>query len=154
MLFGLTNAPAVFQRMINKVLVGLIGHIVMVYLDDIVIYSRSEEEHVQHLELAFSCLREAGSRLKPTKCFFGLGEIKLRGYIVNRDGIHTDPKKVKAIAKLTPPRDLKGVRSLLGMIWFYRQCLPNYAQIAEPLEELKRIYAHFVWGSSQSEAFE
>ena len=96
--FGLTNAPAVFQRMINKVLVGLIGHIVMVYLDDIVIYSRSEEEHVQHLELAFSCLREAGSRLKPTKCFLGLGEIKLRGYIVNRDGIHTDPEKVNAIA--------------------------------------------------------
>ena len=117
--FGLTNAPAVFQRMMDKVLAGLIGRIVMVYLDDIVIYSRSEEEHVQHLELVFARLREAGSRLKPTKCFFGLEEIKLLGYIVNRDGIHTDPEKVKAIAKLTPPRDLKGVRSFLGMTGFY-----------------------------------
>ena len=152
--FGLTNAPAVFQRMMDKVLAGLIGRIVMVYLDDIVIYSRSEEEHVQHLELVFARLREAGLRLKPTKCFFGLEEIKLLGYIVNRDGIHTDPEKVKAIAKLTPPRDLKGVRSFLGMTGFYRQCLPDYAQIAEPLEELKRKYAHFVWGPSQSEAFE
>ena len=86
--------------------------------------------------------------------FFGLGEIKLLGYIVNLDGIHTDPEKVKAIAKLTPPRDLKGVRSFLGMTGFYLQCLPDYAQIAEPLEELNRKYAHFGWGSSQSEAFE
>ena len=109
--FGPTNAPAVFQRMMDKVLAGLIGRIVMVYLDDIVIYSRGNEEHVQHLELVFARLREAGLRLKPTKCFFGQGEIKLLGYIVNRDGIHTDPEKVKAIAKLTPPRDLKGVRS-------------------------------------------
>ena len=92
-----------------------IGRIVMVYLDDIVIYSRCEEEHVQHLELVFARLREAGLRLKPTKCFFVLEEIKLLGYIVNRDGIHTDPEKVKAIAKLTLPRDLKGVRSFLGM---------------------------------------
>ena len=152
--FGLTNAPAVFQRMMDKVLAGLIGRIVMVYLDDIVIYSRSEEGHVQHLELVFARLREAGLRLKPTKCFFGLEEIKLLGYIVNRDGIHTDPEKVKAIAKLTQPRDLKGVRSSLGMTGFYRQCLPDYAQIAEPLEELKRKYSHFVWGPSQSKAFE
>ena len=84
----------------------------------------SEEEHVQHLELVFARLRKAGLRLKPTKCFFGLEEIKLLGYIVNRDGIHTDPEKVKVIAKLTP------------------------------LKELKRKYAHFVCGLSQSEAFE
>ena len=107
--FGLTNAPAVFQRMKDKVIAGLIGRIVMVYLDDI--YSRSEEEHVQHLELVFARLREAGLCLKPTKCLFGLGEIKVLGYIVNRDGIHTDQEQVKAIGKLTPPRDLKGVRS-------------------------------------------
>ena len=81
----------------DKLLAGLIGRIVMVYQDDIVIYSRSEEEHVQHLELVFARLLEAGLRLKPTKCFFGLGEIKLLGYIVNRDVIHTDPEKVKAI---------------------------------------------------------
>ena len=130
---------------------GLIGRIVMVYLDDIVIYSHSEEEHVQHLELLFARLLEAGLRLKPTKCFFGLGEIKLLGYMVNRDVIHTSPEKVKAIAKLTPPPDLKGVWSFLGMAGFYRQCLPDYVQIAEPLEELKRKYAHFVWGRSQSE---
>ena len=91
--FGLTNAPAVFQRMMDKVLAGLIGRIVMVYLDDIVIYSPSEEEH-WHLELVFARLREAGLPLKSIKCFFGLGEIKLLGYIVNRDGIHTDPEKV------------------------------------------------------------
>ena len=102
----------------DKVLAGLIGRIVMVYLDDIIIYSRSEEEHVKHLELVIARLREAGLRLKPTKCFFGLGEIKLLGYIVNREGINTNPKKVEAISKLTPPRDLKGVRSFLWMAGF------------------------------------
>ena len=132
----------------DRVLAGLIGRIVMVYLDEIVIYSHSKEAHVQHLELVFARLREAGLRLKPTKCFFGLGEIKLLVYIANGDGIYTDPEKVKAIAKLTPPRDIKGVRSFLGMTGFYRQCLPNYAQIAEPLQELKQKYAHFVVGPS------
>ena len=130
----------------DKALAGLIGHIVMVYLDDIIIYSRSEEEHVKHLELVIARLCEAGLRLKPTKCFFGLGEIKLLGYIVNREGINTNPEKVEAIAKLTPPRDLKGVRSFLWMAGFYRQYLPDYAQIAGPLEELKRNYTHFVCG--------
>ena len=85
--------------------------------------------------LVFARLREAGLRLKPTKCFFGVGEIKLLGYIVNPDGIHTDHS-----------RDLKGVRSFIGMTGFYWQCLPNYAQIAEPLEELKRKYTPF-WGT-------
>ena len=106
----------------DKVLAGIIGRIVMVYLDDIVIYSHSKEEHVQNLELVFARLREAGLWLTPTKCFFGLGEIKLLGHRVNRDGIHTDPEKFKTNAKLTPPRDLKGVRSFFGMTGFYRQC--------------------------------
>ena len=74
--FGLAKAPAVFQRMMDKVLAGLIGRNVMVYLDDIVIYSRSEEEHVQHLELVFARLREARLRLKPTKCLFGLEDMQ------------------------------------------------------------------------------
>ena len=119
--FGLTNARAFFQRTMDQVLPGLIGRIVMFYLDDIVIYSRSEEEHIQHLNLVFDCLHEAGSLLKPKKCVFGLKEINLLGYTVNRDGITTDLEKVKAIAKLAPPTDLKGVRSFSGMIGSYCQ---------------------------------
>ena len=75
MSFVLTNAPTVFQRMMDKALAGLFGPIVMVYLDDIVIYNLSEEEHVKHLELVFARLYETGLHLKPTKCFFGLGKI-------------------------------------------------------------------------------
>ena len=122
----------------------------MVYLGAIVIYSSSEEEHVQHLGLVFARLRDARLLLKPTKCFFGLDEIQLLGYIVNREGNNTDPEKVKAIAKLTPPQDLKGVRSFLEMTEF----LPDYAKIAESLEKSKQKYAHFVWGPTQNEAFE
>ena len=152
--FGLCDAPAVFQRTMDKILAGLTGHCVMVYLDDIVIYRKNEKEHLEHLQQVFDCLKQAGLKLKPTKCFFGLTEIKLLGYIVNQSGIQTDPAKVEAIAKLAPPIDLKGVRSFLGMAGFYRQCMPNYAKIAEPLELLKRKSVRFVWGPEQQNAFD
>ena len=152
--FGLTNAPSVFQRTMDKVLASLIGKCVMVYIDDIVIYSENMDDHLAHIQLVFDCLRKAGLRLKPTKCSFGLPSVKLLGYIVNKDGIAADPEKIQAIQNLAPPTDIKGVRSFLGMTGFYRQCMSNYAAVAEPLETLKRKHAHFQWGTPQQNAFE
>ena len=152
--FGLTNAPSVFQRTMDKILASLIGKCVMVYIDDIVIYSKIMDDHLAHIQLVFDCLRKAGLRLKPTKCSFGLPSVKLLGYIVNKDGIAADPEKIQAIQNLAPPTDIKGVRSFLGMTGFYRQCMSNYAAVAEPLETLKRKHAHFQWGTPQQNAFE
>ena len=152
--FGFTNAPSVFQRTMDKVLASLIGKCVMVYIDDIVIYSENMDDHLAHIQLVFDCLRKAGLRLKPTKCSFGLPSVKLLGYIVNKDGIAADPEKIQAIQNLAPPTDIKGVRSFLGMTGFYRQCMSNYAAVAEPLETLKRKHAHFQWGTPQQNAFE
>ena len=84
----------------DKVLASLIGKCVMVYIDDIVIYSKNMDDHLAHIQLVFDCLRKAGLRLKPTKCFFGLPSVKLLGYIVNKDGIAADPEKIQAIQNL------------------------------------------------------
>ena len=95
--FGLCNAPAVFQRAMDKLLTGLIGVSVCVYLDDIIVFSKNMADHEKHLQCVFDRLRSAGLRLQPTKCTFGQSVVKLLGYLVSGEGIHTDPDKVQAI---------------------------------------------------------
>ncbi len=107
--FGLCNAPASFQRIMDQVLQGLVCVCVFVYLDDIVVFSKNPKDHAHHLQLVFDRLKAAGLKMKPSKCSFGLPEIKLLGYIINRQGITTDPEKVKAIVKLQPPQTVKEV---------------------------------------------
>ena len=151
--FGLATAPSWFQRIMDNVFEGLIGKICLVYLDDIVIFSKTEADHLKHLQLVFDRLRTAGLRLKPTKCQFGLKQIKLLGHIVNARGIQTDPDKVKAITNLSPPSSVREIRSFLGMTGYYRALIPNYAHIAEPLTGLTRKNIRFKWGPAQRVAF-
>ena len=151
--FGLANAPAIFRRAMNKVLSGLIGRTCMVYIDDIVIYSKSVEEHVQHLREVLERLRDVGLQLKPSKCFFELPEIELLGNIVSAAGIRPQPSKVQAIVGLAPPTDVKAVRSFLGMTGYYRQHVPDYAAVAAPLTEHTKKNQPFVWGEEQQTAF-
>ena len=152
--FGLANAPAVFQRTMDKLLSGLIGMCVLVYLDDIVVYSKDSKDHEGHLQFVFDRLRSAGLRLKPTKCHFGLSEVKLLGYILNGDGITTDPEKVAAINNLSSPESVTEVRSFLDMAGYHRQCIPEYAHVSEPLTELTRKYVQFSWNKDRQEAFD
>ena len=149
---GLRNGPATFQRIMDSVLGDLIGTVCLVYLDDIVIYSTTVTEHAQHLQLVFDRLRAAGLRLKASKCQFGLSQIKLLGFIVTDKGIATDPAKVEVIQNLPPPSSVKAVRTFLGMT-YYRQFVPNYAQVAEPLTHLLRATVKFQWGPEQDMAF-
>jgi transposase InsO family protein len=126
----------------------------MVYIDDIIIASRSEEEHVVHLQQMFDRLRQYGLRLNPSKCAFGLREVKLLGYIVSAEGLKADPGKVQAIARLDAPTSVSEVRSFLGMTGYYRTCIPGYAHVSEPLVQLTRKNAHFVWTGVHQQAFE
>ena len=98
--FGLRMAPNFFQRDMNKIMAGLIGACVFVHIYDILVFSQNEAEHLRHLQQVFDRLRQVGLRLKPTKCAFGLPEVKLLGYVLNKDGIQTDPDKVTAISNL------------------------------------------------------
>ena len=152
--FGLTNAPAIFQRSMNKVLSGLIGRCCMVYIDDIVIFSHTPEEHAQHLEEVFERLRQAGLQLKPSKCSFGLSKIDLLGHSVSADGIQPLPERVEAIQNLGPPSDVTSVRSFLGMAGYYRQFIPGFATLAMPLTDLTKTREPFRWGPEQQEAFD
>jgi len=152
--YGVSNGPAIFQRTMNKVLSGLIGRCCMAYIDDIIVYSRSKVEHVQHLEQVFQRLRSSGFLLKPSKCSFMKEEVELLGYIVSGSGIRPQPGKIEAIQKLAPPTDKTGVRSFKGMCGYYRQCIPNFAQIAAPLEEVAAPKKPFFWGPEQQDSFE
>ena len=148
--FGLKLAPNFFQREINKILADLIGKCVFVYIDDILVYSETEQDHVKHLQLVFDKLGDAGLKRKPTKCAFGLPEVKMLGYVLNADGITTDPDKVE----LKPPTTVKEVRSMLGMCNYYRNSLPNYATVAEPLIALTRQNVRFSWDDDKQAAFD
>ena len=151
--FGLATAPSWFQRIMDNVLDGLIGKICLVYLDDIVVFSQNEEDHLKHLQLVFDRLRSAGLRLKPTKCHIGLKQIKLLGHMVSADGISSDPEKVDAIRHLPTPTNIKQVRCFLGMTGYYRDLIPHYADLAEPLVSLTRKHVRFQWNSEQEAAF-
>ena len=152
--FGLCNAPAFFQRTMDKVLAGLIGVCVCVYLDDIIVYSKNMADHEYHLQCVFDRLREANLKLKPTKCAFGLKEVKLLGYILNADGIRTDPEKVQAIKEMSPPKTVSDVRRFLGCCGYYRQCLNSYAETSAPLVELTRKHQRFEWTDRHQKAFD
>ena len=151
--FGLTNAPAIFQRAMNKVLSGLIGKCCMVYIDDIVIFSRSSAEHAIHLKAVLARLEQAGLQLKPSKCHFELTEIELLGFVVSAQGIRPLSDKTAAISELSHPTDVKGVRSFLGMVGYYRQCIEGFATLSLPLTELTKTKNPFIWGEEQQASF-
>src|SRR5579859_492510 len=107
--FGLKNVPPIFQRLMNKVLDSYINKFVVVYIDDIMIYSRTFEEHIEHLEKVFQRLIEANLIVKFKKCKFCLQNIEFLGHIVGKDGLQVDPKKIKKMKKLPAPRNLREV---------------------------------------------
>ena len=152
--FGLTNAPAVFQRTMDYILHELIGHCVYVYIDDIIVYSKNPKDHAKHLSRVFELTQEAGLKYKPSKCNFGKERVELLGFIVCKEGVKANPDKVKPILELRSPNSVKEIRSFLGMTGFYRDTIPNYAEIAMPLVELTKKNRKFSWGNKQEQAFQ
>ena len=125
-----------------------------VYIDDLIIYSKTYEDHLKHIDLVLARLKQFDLRVKLSKCNFAIPQVKLLGYIVSREGITTDPDKVKAIAELPVLRTVKQVCSFVGTCNYYRQVVPQFAEIAQPLTGLTRKHAKFVWWEAQQEAFE
>lgn len=146
--FGLCNAPATFQRMINKVLSGLLWRVCLAYLDDIVIFSKTMATHLQDLESVFSALDVANLRLKSEKCSFARQEIKYLGHILTGESIRPDPDKVAAIEKFPKPRNKKGVQSFLGICNYYRRFIKDFSRISRPLTNLTKKDVPFVWDAA------
>ena len=137
---GLTNVPAAFQAYINHALQGLVDDFYIVYLDDILVFSKSEEEYTKHLHQICERLQEAELYAKPSKCQFYRQEIGFLGFIINPEGVRMDLSRVKTITKWknTPPELYRDVQVLLGFCNFYRRFIRGYSTIARPLTSLMK----------------
>ena len=152
--FGLTNAPATFQRLINNVLRQALKKYALVYLDDVIIFSKTIDDHINHIQAVLKLLKEAGLKIKLSKCTFLRQEVEYLGHIVSNEGIKPDPKKQLAIDQFPVPKNVDQVRSFLGLAGYYRKFVKNYADKAHSLTQLTRKDIEWKWGSEQQKAFQ
>ena len=153
MSFGLCNAPATFQWLMDCVLAGLPWQSCLVYLDDIIILGRSLTEHLSNLREVFDRFREAGLKLEPSKCTFCQREVTFLGHAVSDKGVSTDPAKAEAITKWPTPTSRKEVQQFLGLANYYRRFVQDFATIAKPLHKLTEKSQEFLWTKHCEEAF-
>ena len=150
--FGLAQAPAYFQLLMNKVLKGL--KFAMTYLDNIIIFSQDESQHLEHLEIVFSHLREAGLKMKCSKCDFFKSEIHYLGHLISPEGISPLPNKLDSIKHMPAPNSTKEIKQFLGLTGYYRKFVPRFADISRPLTTLTKKDAKFEWTSACQKSFE
>ena len=141
--FGLTNAPATFQRDMDLVLSGLNWEICLVYMDDIIIFSENFDKHLEDLQKVFDRIRSAEMLIKVTKCSFCRKEIEFLGHIISAEGVRPNPKIVKSIQDAKVPQDVEEVQKFLGLTGYYRRFVNNYAKIAQPLSDKLKKGATF-----------
>ena len=134
--YGLCNAPATFQRLMQNCLGELNLTYTLIYLDDVIVFSRTEEEHLTRLRAVFERFREHGLKLKPSKCHFLQKEIAFLGHKVSKEGMKSGDNGLKGIAEMAPPVNYTEIRRFLGATGFFRRFIKNYAQIAGPLNDL------------------
>ena len=152
--FGLTGAPATFQREMNRILFDLLGKCVFVFLDDILIFSNSVEEHLVHLKQVFEILRKYEVKINIEKCCFFKEEVEVLGHVVSKNGLKTIKSKIDAVAKWFKPKDISELRSFLGSVGYYRKFIKNFAVLAAPLYKLLRKNVPYVWEDLQQDSFD
>ena len=161
--FGATNAPATFQRLMEDCLGDLNMNWCIVYLDDVIVFSKTPDEYLERLEAVFQKLSAAGFKLKPSKCTFFKTKITYLGHLITSEGVATDPKKVEAVLKWPRPQTIHDVRSFLGFVGYYRRFIKCFSALSRPLYDLtkgleshskkiaKRTYVE--WGEKEEQAF-
>ena len=148
MLFGLANAPSTFQRLMQRVLQGLIPEKCLDYVDDILVLGKTFAEHLQNFRDVFTRLRDAGLHLKPSKCALAQTKVTYLGFVVSSEGVRTDARKVSAVREFPVPANVTQLRSFLGLASYYRQFIEGYATIAKPLHSLTGKSCHSVGHSN------
>ncbi|XP_057785651.1 uncharacterized protein LOC131003187, partial [Salvia miltiorrhiza] len=152
--FGLTNAPSTFMRLMNHVLRAFIGRFVVVYFDDILIYSQNHDEHVEHLRSVMDVLRKEKLFANLKKCIFGTDKLVFLGFVVSAQGVQVDEEKIRAIQEWPTPTNIAAVRSFHGLASFYRRFVPYFSSVAAPLTEVIKKHVEFKWGKAQEDAFQ
>ena len=152
--FGLRNGPSIFQRVMQGILSPYLWLFCLVYIDDIVVYSKLYEEHIKHLDLVLEAIEKAGITLSPSKCHLFYGSILLLGHKVSRLGLSTHLEKVNAILALDRPKKLSQLQTFLGMVVYFSAFIPYYASICAPLFQLLRKGKRWHWGAEEEYAFE
>ncbi|KAL4023163.1 hypothetical protein IC575_016913 [Cucumis melo] len=154
MSFGLTNALAVFMDLMNRVFREFLDTFVIVFIDDILIYSKTEAEHEEHLRIVLQTLRDNKLYAKFSKCEFWLKQVSFLGHVVSKAGVSVDPAKIEAVTGWTRPSTVSEVRSFLGLAGYYRRFVENVSRIATPFTQLTRKGASFVWSKACEDSFQ
>ncbi|GFX58881.1 transposon Tf2-6 polyprotein [Trichonephila clavipes] len=151
--FGLCNAPATFERMMDNLLRNFKWTMCLCYLDDIIVFSETFEDHLIRLRLVLKCLQEAGLKLNSKKCLFAAQEVKILGHHVSSNGVRPDPDKIKAVRNFPTPKNIHDIRSFLGLCSYFRRFIKGFCYLAEPLQSLLKSGVEFHWGPEEVEAF-
>ena len=152
--FGLTNAPADFMDLMNRVFQPYLDRFVIVFIDDILVYSGSLEEHSEHLRIVLQTLREHQLYAKLSKCQFWLDRVAFLGHVILVEGVSVDPKKIEAVVNWKPPKNVSEVRSFLGLAGYYRKFVEGFSKIAAPLTKLTRKDVKYDWVDVCQQSFE
>ncbi|KAL4023300.1 hypothetical protein IC575_017052 [Cucumis melo] len=154
MSFGLTNAPAVFMDLMNRVFKDFLDSFVIVFIDDILIYSKTEAEHEEHLHQVLETLRANKLYAKFSKCEFWLRKVTFLGHVVSSEGVSVDPAKTEAVTNWPRPSTVSEIRSFLGLAGYYRRFVEDFSRIASPLTQLTRKGTPFVWSPACESSFQ
>ncbi|GJZ35764.1 putative nucleotidyltransferase, ribonuclease H [Tanacetum coccineum] len=152
--FGLTNAPVVFMDLINRVCKPYLDKFVIMFIDDILIYSHNEKEHEEHLKIILELLKKEELYAKFSKCEFWISTVKFLGHVINSSGIHVDPTKIEAVKNWASPTTPSEIHQFLGLVGYYRRFIEGFSKIAKPMTELTQKNHKFNWGEEKETAFQ
>lgn len=151
---GLSEAPLTWQRAINTILINVIGRGVYIYLDDVIVYEKTIDEHNKSLNLVMQLLREHNLQLKISKCNFYAKKFEYLGFVISESGISANPRKIETIQNFPVPKNIKEVQSFLGILNYYRRFVKNFARIAKPLTMLCKQDLPFIWTDNTQNSFD
>jgi hypothetical protein len=152
--FGVSNAPGVFIEYINRILHPFLDRFVVVFIDDILVYSKSEEEHAEHLRIVLGVLKENLLFAKLSKCKFWLREMSFLGHVISKGGIAVDPSKVDVVLQWKSPKSVFEVKSFLGLAGYYQRFIEGFSKLALPLTQLTRKGQAYVWDAKCEKSFQ
>ncbi|GJW84849.1 putative reverse transcriptase domain-containing protein [Tanacetum coccineum] len=152
--FGLTNAPAVFMDLMNRVCKPYLDKFVIVFIDDILIYSKNKQEHEKHLKIILELLKKEELYAKFSKCEFWIPKVQFLGHVIDSEGIHVDPAKIESIKDWASPKSPTEIRQFLGLAGYYRRFIEGFSKIAKPMTKLTQKKVKFEWGDKQEAAFQ